>query len=526
MLLAFASALLPVALGVALGAAPTDRAGLGGPARTFALAAAGTMVLVELLPASAARLGLGALVVFAIGLGAPAILERLVRGLRGAGSLGTLLALGGVILHQFVDGVEIGATWADAAGLGIALSIGAHAIPLVAVVVQRFAGARGPRVGLLAFGLLGATAAGVGAGSSGVAALPGAEGWLPALVGGLLLHVMGHSMRARPPGSRGERLAEMVALAAGIGLPLALVVGHDVGPHHAGVSVLTAAARLGLQAAPALLVGLLLAAAVGWDAHRMSPPSHRAGWVAAAVFGVPALGLDALLLSVGFLGPGLAAARLGLAVAAAGAGGWALARVARPADSTGGTATATPTGWAALDAALMRVGPWMAASLVLAGLVQQSVAPSQLAAAADLHLDWLAAAAVGPVWIEPAAAMPVMGALLNQGLSPAVGLVVLVCGPGLSLPALALLAARYGPRAAGVGGAAFVGVSLVGASLWGRVAESLPPLPQPAVGTSPVAWLCAGALLLLAVRSLWVAGPRAWAAGLASAHDPAAAPRG
>ena len=398
-------------------------------------------------------------------------------------------------------------------------------MPLVAVVVQRFAGARRGRLLLLAALLMTATAAGVGAGARGVAALPGAEGWLPALVGGLLLHVMGHSIQARPPGSRGERLAEIAALVAGVGLPMALVVGHDADPGHAGLALVSAVAGLGLQAAPALLVGLLVAAAVGWDARLAAGARGRAGWVAAAVFALPALGLDALLVSIGFLGPRLAAARLLLALVAAAAGGLALARASRARD-TPAAPLGVPRGWAALDAALLRLGPWMAASLVLAALVQRSVAPEQLAAAADLRLDWLAAAVAGAAPMHAVAAMPVVGALLAKGLSPALALLVLVLGPGLSLPALGLLSARHGARAAGVGVATFLAVSLIGALLWAAVGGDAPPPAPPLPGAAPVGSVCAVALLVLGARSVWLAGPRAWAAGLAGTHGVPAPPEG
>ena len=137
MLTAFVVVLAPVALGALLGLWPAFGNKGAGPASTFAVSAAATVVITELLPASAAAAGGWALLVFLTALVAPAMLERVLQGRVRA--VTSALGFAGVLLHQALDGVEVGMLWDSPAGPGVAFGVAAHAVPLVAVVVQPFA---------------------------------------------------------------------------------------------------------------------------------------------------------------------------------------------------------------------------------------------------------------------------------------------------------------------------------------------------------------------------------------------------
>lgn len=188
---ALAGASIPVALGVAIALMPWFRHALLRPARAVAVAAVLAVVCLELLPSAWASEGWLAVGVFLGALGAPVVLERIVTRY----DLAVELAFGLLLLHQVVDGFEVGtAHRTGVSAWPVTAAIAAHSVPFVAAVVLGLAQRRGPRGAALRGGsLLIATMTGVVVGWSLPAAIAHVS-WLPAVVGGILLHVVWHDL--------------------------------------------------------------------------------------------------------------------------------------------------------------------------------------------------------------------------------------------------------------------------------------------------------------------------------------------
>ncbi|MFM7735436.1 MAG: hypothetical protein ACKPBU_05565, partial [Alphaproteobacteria bacterium] len=244
--------------------------------RTFAFAAASLVVFAHLLPEAVAEVGFPALVVFGVSLALPSVLERLAHARHDHGHLhgehaddhapGLEIGYVGLLLHNFGDGLGIGALPSPWARTEIALSVGAHTIPVVAIFVVAFASQRSPRAALVrAVFLALAIAAGMLAASLVPESLSGAlEPWITAAIAGVLLHVIAHDWPADPAPGALSRALDLVAIAAAIGLSLAQTESGVEA--HGGAEVparlATSMARLALGIGPALLGGLAASAAL------------------------------------------------------------------------------------------------------------------------------------------------------------------------------------------------------------------------------------------------------------------------
>jgi hypothetical protein len=190
------AAMLPVGIGLTLGSTPLVSHGLLHHARTVAIVVTVTVVGLVLLPEAWHIIGAWAPLLFALGLGTPMMIERLMSALPGGGVLGHRaadeLAFAAFVVHQLVDGLQIGAAWLEGEGWTITAVIALHSIPLVAAITLRYAADDEARLAPRAFLLLAATVVGTIIGNVVIGALPGEAGWLPALIGGLLLHVLWH----------------------------------------------------------------------------------------------------------------------------------------------------------------------------------------------------------------------------------------------------------------------------------------------------------------------------------------------
>lgn len=242
--------------------------------RTFAFAAAALVVFAHLLPEAVAEVGFPALVVFGASLALPALLERLAHARHGHGHLhgehaddhapGLEIGYLGLLLHNFGDGLGIGALPSAWARTEIALSVAAHTIPVVAIFVVAFASQRSTRAALVRAAFLAvAIAAGMLAASLVPDWFTGAlEPWITAAIAGVLLHVIAHDWPADPAPSPLSRALDLVAIAAAVLLSLAQTeTGVET---HAGADVparlASAMARLALGVGPPLLAGLVASA--------------------------------------------------------------------------------------------------------------------------------------------------------------------------------------------------------------------------------------------------------------------------
>ena len=266
MLLTLLYALAPVAAGGALASFSGREKGWMGPLRTLAITAALALVLVELLPAAAVVLGAKALIAFAVGFLLPMLAEYIGENvLIPAYPAGLELAFFGLLGHQIVDGLQIGAAEElTEGGLVVALTIAAHSAPLVATAVFGYVSRLGVavarrRVWWLAL----ATTVGVLLGHlSGVGWAAPVTPWIQASMSGLLLHILSHDLSTNPPQSALDRTLDLLAALAGLGLPVLLLTVADghVGHSHLGfLPVLVDLARL---TGPLLLVVLTAAVLV------------------------------------------------------------------------------------------------------------------------------------------------------------------------------------------------------------------------------------------------------------------------
>ncbi len=351
-----------VGLGCLLALFPGGSRRLGGLIRTFAVAAALSVVVLHLVPHALHRVGLAGLAVVVAGYLATPLIERAVARsvrtgqLRGA-NVRLEAAFAALLVHRLGDGAAMAV--GQRHGISLLLALGAHSIPVVTFVVIAFGKSRGMRHGLLrALGMAVASLVGVGV----IEVFPSltlgaAGGYVDAVVAGTLLHVVAHELRTDPPEGAGTKLVDFAAAVLGVAtcvLPeLAMHSGqeHVVHTHGAvGSAELAATAlELGLEMAPLLLLGLLLAALLqGLAVHfprgalrdrgvlggalrgsvlSMLTPlcscsvisisrSLGAGGVAPALVAAflvatPELGLETLLVTGQLLGWPLAAARLG-----------------------------------------------------------------------------------------------------------------------------------------------------------------------------------------------------------------------
>jgi hypothetical protein len=305
-----------VVVGALIGLMPRGDRGFLGPIRTFAFAAALTVCFATFLPEAFESLGIFATLPFALGLALPILLEKaLTLAARKQKSVNTRLELAyiGLVIHQFADGLSLG-SFATGVHEGhehleVNLSIAAHTIPIVALFVMSFVALRGRSSAMFrAAGLALAVILGVFASSyAGITFDPRHAAIVSAAACGLLLHVVLHDAHSALPKSMKERSTDFIAGALGVAI---LFLGtHSHGVEHAqsahAVDLLRETAT---QAAPALLIGLLLLAiARRWPAHRFARGISLASLEVA---------LWALIgFSIGFTLAYLVAVTVGIAVA-------------------------------------------------------------------------------------------------------------------------------------------------------------------------------------------------------------------
>lgn len=127
-----------VLMGGLIGALPSVGPRVLGAIRTFALCAVLGVVALHFIPESLQRLGWMGGLLFGLGLGLPALAERL--GPRAsAGKRGAELGFLGLLLHQVSDGLALWATGHGAVpGADVGLALFAHSTPLAALLFLRF----------------------------------------------------------------------------------------------------------------------------------------------------------------------------------------------------------------------------------------------------------------------------------------------------------------------------------------------------------------------------------------------------
>ncbi len=267
--------LVPSLAAAALALAPGERSAWIGPLRTLALVTAGIVVLVSLMPEALAELGALALGVFGLALVAPTAVERLWP----SSEITLHAALAGLVLHQGIDGLQLG-TLGQRYGMATVLAIGVHGAPLVLAAVlatKRHMGARS--AGIASAALVGALLLGMGIGE-GVpdAVVDRFEPWLVAVASGLLLHVLAHDLGSDLPQTAADRATDLLNAVAGGALTLWMLDGgrlRELHQDHDHIPFSTALLDLSVDAAPVLLA----ATAVGVITMRFARPDRGLSWL-------------------------------------------------------------------------------------------------------------------------------------------------------------------------------------------------------------------------------------------------------
>lgn len=221
MILALLACVLAAGIGGALGLFPRAGKGVLRPIRTFAFVAALAIVLGHLMPEALDALGWQSLVVFGVSFFLAVGLDRLTHD-HSAGThdfaaskvpLAVELGFVALAVHRFIDGVAF-AHYADRPAILAAFA--AHSVPVTALVVVTYRGQSTRAAvgrGLL---LTLACVLGVVFHQSMPQPTPVTEGWICAVVSGLLLHVVTHGWHDDPATTARGWVLELVAVTAGL----------------------------------------------------------------------------------------------------------------------------------------------------------------------------------------------------------------------------------------------------------------------------------------------------------------------
>ncbi|HEY3498108.1 MAG TPA: hypothetical protein VGK73_25595 [Polyangiaceae bacterium] len=500
---AAAVAVAAVLLGLLLGLTPVGRSRVIGPLRTFALAAALTVVLAHLLPEAFEELGAVAVLLVALVAAVPAWV-RLVRGLSGptggghGAHVGLAAGYAGLLVHHVGDGLGLGAYASLPGGpaeyLDVLLALAVHTVPLVAVFALAFRAVAGVRAAVVrSVGLAAASVAGVMLSSSVPAELTHElMAWIAAFVAGLLVHVMSHDLERDLPTDALSRTLDLLAGITGAAVGL---LGDDPELRRLrGALAETLEADAAKVALP-LFVAYLAVLAISRLRNRALDQ-----WL--APFPGPAWALDGVLVGAALAGPGFAgllfvgvtlAARLGARHAAAPREGRAVA----------------------VSSLLESAVPWILTGLVLGALIRAALPEAALAVLSRPVALALAAVVALPIWLPPAAAVMIAVALWERGLVPEAALAFALLAAQPRPAALAEIARRVGRSAAL---SRLLTAALVGVGVGSVNAFVTPrPLAMPG-GVGPAAAL----LLLLACAAVaWKTGLRALFGAVFHSHDTA-----
>ncbi|MCA9690503.1 MAG: permease, partial [Myxococcales bacterium] len=506
---------------------------------SFVIVAVIGLVLLEILPAAIDMSGWTALLAAAVGLAGPLVAEGPLR-LAARKTHKTLLfiAVIGMGLHAFTDGVALAGAHLGQQGHGIEIAIIAHQLPVAMAVWWLLSPISAVRASVSMVLIAAASVAGFFVAAPSLALLDGdVRGLFTALVGGLLLHVITHRPQPGPAQApaRRERLAVGVGSLAALGLLSTLFSDAAAHTHHGpGASpsarVLESLVALTRESAPALLLGFGVAGLVGAYLPGASVRWLRRGrggarairgvlfglplplcscgvvpvYRSLALRGVPAasglaflvatpeLGIDAVLLSIPLLGPHMTVARVVGAALVALLVGWLVGgradrQAARaPADDEDDAPRPGPRGRSRLVRAVQlglvdlvdSIGPWIVVGLLLAALLAPWLDAGSLAAIPRALAVPLFAIVGIPIYVCASGATPLVAVLLAKGLTPGAALAFLLTGPATNATTFGVLTRLHGRRLSLVFALVMVALSvLLG---WGLdlVAARVPELSQ------------------------------------------------
>ena len=512
--------LLAFAVGPALyGMADRARASLAA-LDGFVMVAVAGLALVHIIPHAVVTAGAGALAVALAGFIGPGLVEhRLERAARQTHTAALALALSGLTVHEFFDGVGLARAFYDpSTGISIlAVAVVLHRLPIAITVWWLLRPLRGPR---LAWAVLAALGAATVLGYASVDLVAGLVdtrwlGLLEALIAGSLLHVVVHrpSPLSAPDQGRRERLSAGIGALFGLAAVAALGSEHHIPLHgHESIGFGDIFIALVMESAPWLLLAFALAGAAQVVLPRASRSWLRSGSstteamrgiayglrlpicacrvipvyqalvvqsvpaAAALAFLVatPALGIDSILISLPLLGGELTAVRGVAAALIALLIGAVLGRVVQrrwpgksPDEST--IIERQPARLADRVRAGLRFGfgdvvdhtaPWIVFGIAVASLAEPALHDTWLAAL-PWGIDVLLFALLGmPFYVCASGATPLAAVLIHKGVSPGAALAFLLVGPVTNGTTFGVLSRLHSPRMALAFGGMLAGLTV------------------------------------------------------------------
>lgn len=478
----------------------------------FVLITVSGLVLVHILPHAYAVAGPLALVVAAVGFLGPALVERNLHESARTAHVATLIfACLGLIVHEFLDGVALGAAALaehdqHQEGTLLAMAVVLHRLPVAITIWWLLRPASGVLAAALVLIAMGMATIG-GYTLSGVVHSALSQEWVSAfqaLVAGSLLHVVIHrpsAALAPSPTGEGEGGGRAYAGAGALAglVVVALLADTHLPLHESGtMSFRQTFWTLALESAPALLIAFALVglvhvfvpkAPVRWmktgrpltEAARgmafglplpicscgVIPLYHSlvmrgvpATAAMAFLIATPELGLDAILISLPLLGAELAVARVLAAAAVALVIGMVVGRMVDaahpPAAPVEAPAEACGSFWTRIRTGLRHgfgeivddVGPWLLLGLVIASLVEPLFSGRWLTSL-PWGVDVALFALLGmPMYVCASGATPLVAVLLHKGVSPGAAVAFLLAGPATNITTFGVLMRLHGRRIA------------------------------------------------------------------------------
>jgi uncharacterized protein len=473
----------------------------------FVMVAVAGLAMVHIIPHAVATAGGGALAVALAGFIGPGLVEhRLERAARQTHAAALVLALSGLTVHEFFDGVGLAKAFYDpTTGISLlAVAVILHRLPIAITVWWLLCPLRGPRVAWAVLAALGgATLLGY-ASVDAVADMVDARwlGLLEALIAGSLLHVVVHrpSPLSAPGHGTRERLSAGIGALVGLVAVVALGAEHHI-PHrdHESMEFGDIFTALVMESAPALLLAFALAGIVQVVLRRApmrwmqtgNPTTEAMRGVAfglplpicscgviplyqtlvtqsvpataamAFLVATPELGIDSVLISLPLLGVEFTTVRVVAATAVALFIGAVLGRmvqrrwpVTRPAAES---AHEEPRPLLERVRAGLRFGfgevvdhtaPWIILGIAIASLAEPALR-SEWLMALPWGIDVLLFAVLGmPTYVCASGATPLVAVLVHKGVSPGAALAFLLTGPATNATTFGVLARLHGPRVA------------------------------------------------------------------------------
>lgn len=504
---------LSVILGAALGLWQRITTRATGPIRTFAVVAATLVVGLSLLPHAIASEGVWGLAAAGAGLAVIPALDRLVRFLFrdiNTGDLRLEVGFIGLSVHRFGDGVVMAV---DGHGNDLLWAVGAHEIPIVALVTLAYA-RRGIAEALARVVLLGLVSS-LGYWLARVVPEAGHDlhGWVDAVAAGILIHIIADAGLAEELRTGRERTLDV--LGGLLGMLIVLLPGS--GEHAPVTSLGQRMLAHALDTAPWLGLGLVASAALS-AARQRWPRARPSSSVVLTSFGT-ALGLECAVLSAHLLGWRFTAIGAAFALALGAGTAGAISALGRIGDGSGqppdGAASAAPAPgygrrcWALFEERWFRLGGWFLLGLLGASYIDTFLPPGALAMTGTSTQAAIAAALALAASICAPAVVPLLASLVFKGLEPAVALVGLLLGPAAQLLTVRWPNAHLG-RMRGLSA-----LLALAALAWGiRTLAStwLAPSAPEARTSDPGAldWLAVVVLGAVLARRIWHSGIRSW----------------